>query len=237
MGTHRVVYMQQETWSAVVIAAVGQEFVVACRMSFVATRWPFPVIACLSTVLSACGAITEATPDGGDCERIAQSAAVKNAAFDEGHVGWTEEPSNVPVIIMPNPAMFTPDSGTFIARLAGTNSIEHTLLQTFDLPKQTTLLTVRARFCFETDEPQGVPARDVLTIVLRDATTNVKLDDIGQFSNIDAGPVCAWSTFEKEVNLSSQPGKVTLEFHAVVDDLNITSFNVDTLDIEAFGCP
>lgn len=196
---------------------------------------------------AACGEVVIPTTD--ECARAWQPVALQNPGFDEGSIGWVDEPPDQPVIFQPDPADFQPHSAPFIARLGATNLLAQTLAQELELPAGTTRIRLRGQRCIESDEMDPAVPKDTMNIALHDTATGALLAELAQWDNGDGGALCQWSSFAEEqalfnltANLPANPPTPTnatparLSFHSVLDDLYITSFNIDTLALEVFAC-
>lgn len=192
---------------------------------------------------AACGEVVIPTTD--ECARAWQPVALQNPGFDEGAIGWIAEPPEKPVIFQPDPTDFQPHSAPFIARLGVANMLTQALAQDIELPAGTTRIRLRGQRCIESDEMDPAAPKDTMIIALHDAATGALLAELAQWDNGDGGALCQWSSFAEEQTLSNLPANpptptnatpARLSFHSVLDDLYITSFNIDTLALEVFAC-
>jgi hypothetical protein len=59
---------------------------------------------------------------------------------------------------------------------------------------------------------------------------------LASWSTVDAAETCAWTAFELMAPVTGTPESPMLSMHAVLDDLEITTFFLDTLELDAYGC-
>lgn len=179
-------------------------------------------------VLVACDSVDE------NCTSTWENVLV-NASFDDGHTGWTEQPVSPPSICEASQVPFAVDSMPFAACLGTDNDRDGLLTQTITLPDSATRVRLRGKRCLITGEMESADAVDTLSIEVR-ATSGVTLAALGTWSNKDASSTCDWETFELEAPLTTITPSAELRLRADVDDLRITSFYLDTLQLEVQAC-
>ena len=185
--------------------------------------------------LAACGEVT-ATPDSGPGECTTPTwlpVALANASFDDDGA-WTVSPLNNPAICEPGMFGVPADSGTLAACFGVVNLANQMLTQPVTLPPGATQVRLRGKGCLVTTEPDPA-VKDTLDIELLDANTLETVASLANWSNLDAGMVCAWTDFELMAPVESA-GPPILSMHGVLDDLEITTFFLDTLELDAYGC-
>lgn len=182
--------------------------------------------------LGACGEVTSAE---GECDmRTWQPVELANASFDQ-YGGWTAEPTTNPALCEPDVFGIAADSGTVAACFGAYNGADQTLTQPVDLPPGTTQVRLRGRRCLVTTEP-GDAVTDTLVMALQDGATLNTVAALGDWSNLDAGEFCSWQDFELMAPVEDSPASVILYMRVVLDDLEVTTFFLDTLELDAYGC-
>jgi hypothetical protein len=183
-------------------------------------------------VLSGCGEVTNAPEE---CTmRAWKPVTLANASFDQDG-GWTIEPLTNSPICEPGTFGVPADSGDIAACFGVVNQANQTLTQAVELPPGTTQVRLRGKQCLVTTEPEDV-AKDTLVIEIKDEATLQSVAVLASWSNVDAGAVCAWEPFELMAPVTGTPESPMLSMHAVLDDLEITTFFLDTLELDAYGC-
>ena len=158
-----------------------------------------------------------------------------NAGFDDGHQTWTEEPAEPPSICGASQVPFAVDSPEVAACLGTDNNRVQTLTQTVELPAGATRVRLVGKRCLITGET-GTDAKDSVAFEVRNADTGATVAELGTWSNKDARETCDWVEFELDAALTATPRRAELRIRAVTDDLNISSFYLDTLQLEALAC-
>jgi hypothetical protein len=186
--------------------------------------------------LTACGKVTLGVDSGvGECTtQTWQPVPLANAWFDEAG-GWTVVPLTNSAICESGAFGVPADTGSGAACFGIVNLADQTLAQTMALPPGTTQVRLRGKRCLVTTEPDVV-AKDTLVIEIQDATGGQTLASLANWSNLDAAPVCAWTEFELTAPVQGTPESTVFSMHGMLDDLEITSFFLDTLEFDAFGC-
>ncbi len=167
-------------------------------------------------------------PDAEPCTPSVWVPLLDNGNFDSGHADWSEDPADA---ILTNGAPLTPHSGTWVARLLGSNSDDELLSQAVTVPASATALRLRGYQCLVTSETGG--AVDNLAIELRGAATEVLVS----ISNLDAGASCNWAEFTHDAASAHAGQTIDLAFDGLADAAYPTSFYFDTLVLEAYACP
>jgi hypothetical protein len=183
-------------------------------------------------VLAACGEVMTAPEE---CTvRAWKPVTLANAAFDlDG--GWTIEPLTSSPICETSTFGVPADSGDVAACLGAVNQANHILSQVVELPPGTTQVRLRGKQCLVTTEPEDT-VKDTLVIEVKDAATLQSVAVLASWSNVDAGEVCAWEPFELMAPVTGTPESPMLYMHAVLDELEVTTFFLDTLELDAYGC-
>jgi hypothetical protein len=187
------------------------------------------VVATSSLALLACGDV-----DNGPCS-AAWTPLLTNASFDDGHEVWTEEPASPPSICEQESVPFPVDSASFAACLGTNNSRVQTLSQVVELPAGTTRVRLSGKRCLITGET-GTDVKDTAVFEVRNADTGATVAELGTWSNKDGRETCDWTSFQLEAAVTASPERALLYMHAETDDLNITSFYLDSLELEAQSC-
>jgi hypothetical protein len=151
--------------------------------------------------------------------------------FDENSPDWLQEP---PVIGAMTPA---PDTAPNAAYLAGGSSLVQELSQVVGVPADATRLRVTGKIFISTaeDNSQNV-AYDRLDIDIFDEA-GTKLEHLGAeptFSNLQASD--AFAPFELELAMPHAGQRVRVAFLVRTDPSITSSFVLDTLSVDAFGC-
>lgn len=190
----------------------------------------------MTFVLAGCGEVTTGSVDSGtQCARDWRPVPLVNGAFDQPSGGWSTEPLTSAIICRTEDHDFPAQSGDQSACFGLYNSAMETLTQTFQLPATATQVRLRGFHCRDTDETSVMPD-DTLIIEIRDQATGLAIASLAQWSNLDAAATCSWTPFELSAPLSGQADTATLYFHSALDDLDVTTFYIDTLELETFSC-
>jgi hypothetical protein len=156
-----------------------------------------------------------------------------NGDFESGNTVWTATSNGGDVIRMGS-SPWPPQGGSWQALFLGYNSASQSLTQTVTIPAGATALRLRGYRCFVTNETASVPY-DNLTIELKQGAA--LLETLAAYSNVDAGTVCSWTALQVDASSAHAGQTVTLKLLASSDSATATSFGLDTLVLEAFGCP
>lgn len=154
-----------------------------------------------------------------------------NGDFEQGGTAWNQTGGTIIRQYgagYPWPA----HSGTWAALFGGINNADHLLTQSVTVPANATALRLRGAMCFVTEETTTLVEFDTLTVQIQGAVTEEYV-----FSNLDAGETCTWTLFQLDAPTSHAGETVTLSLHGQTDGLEITSFGLDTLVLEALACP
>jgi hypothetical protein len=154
-----------------------------------------------------------------------------NPAFDLGpDSGWM---TNGMIIYKDDPTLDTAsDTPPYLAWLGGYNRADDDLWQTVTLPVSTVSLTLSFSYQVFTNEAPGDAAFDFMSVELRGANNVVQ---VGQLSNQTV--TNGWTHFVAAVPTVLAGQTVELHFHATTDATRFTSFYVDTVSLQAVGCP
>ena len=181
---------------------------------------------------TACGMITSAADE---CERRFIPVSLIDSDFEELGAGWTSEWVTRPPICNTQQIGLSPTSGQNAACFGIANSSNQKLSQTITLPFATTRIRLIGQRCFITDEV-GDRTADIFTVELRDPRTSLPIATLASFSNLDARPVCSWERFEASAVITDESELAMLYMESQLDSQYVTSFFLDRLALEAFGC-
>lgn len=162
-----------------------------------------------------------------------------NADFESGNTTWTEAAGAATPIIrqygvsggMPFPAQ----GGTWAALLLGYNNADTTLSQTVTVPASAVSLRFTGYKCWVTGETSTTTPYDNMTITLENAG-GTTLETLASVSNLDAGAVCSWTSYNLPAASAHAGETLTLVIHGVADSSSVTSFAFDTVSLEALAC-
>jgi hypothetical protein len=199
----------------------------------IASRFAAPgLLVAVVTVAPACDSVASG-PDA--CVPVWTNVLV-NPGFDDGHVTWVEEPVEPPSVCGASQVPFAVDSPEFAACLGTGNDRTQTLTQLVDLPSSFTQVRLRGVRCLVTED-SATDVKDTLEVELRDGETFATIAELGGFSNKDGRATCDWTTFELQSSVAETPRRGQLWIRAETDDANVTSFYLDTLQLEVLACP
>jgi len=155
-----------------------------------------------------------------------------NPSFDDGPTSsWTQVGT---IIYRESTALDTPaDTPPFLAWLGGYNRASDELSQTVTIPAGAVSVSLAFSYTVFTEEAKKGGAFDFLNVEVRDPNGNVTA--LGQLSNNDA--VSTWTRFGAMLPAALAGKTVDLHFRATTDASFVTSFYVDTVTLEAVGCP
>lgn len=192
----------------------------------------------LPVLLAGCGGVVSDTnPDADTCPaRTWIPVAVANASLDDDG-GWTVEPLTNPPICATDVFGIPPDSEPNAACFGVANSVSQTLTQPIALPAGTTQIRLRGVRCLVTTEPPDAPVKDAFVVEVTDAETLLPVASLVGWSNQDAEPFCAWEPFEVMAPVAGDTASPLLTLRGQHDDLEVTTFFLDTLALDAYGCP
>ena len=156
--------------------------------------------------------------------------ALGNPGFESGTTSWTQSSTAGTPIITNDAAAAR--SGSQYAWLGGANNVTDTLTQTLAIPAG----TARLQFWYRITTAETITSRfDILTITLNDASSGAELMELGSLSNLDRttayvqSPVYDVSAFGNR--------SVRLQFRAVSDGSDLTSFRIDDLTVNGTAAP
>jgi hypothetical protein len=165
-----------------------------------------------------------------------------NPNFDLGpSVGWKQSTN---IIYQESSALDTAaDTPPYLAWLGGYNKADDDLYQAVTIPASTVELALSFSYKVFTREPRSMAAYDFMSVELRGQNGqgmgtgmgNGLLMTVGQLSDNDA--VSTWTRFSAMLPPSLAGKTVELHFHATTDSAFLTSFYVDTVSLQAVGCP
>ncbi len=165
---------------------------------------------------------------------------VGNADFESGNTTWTETAvaSATPIIRqygvtggMPFPAQ----GGSWAALILGYNNADTTLSQTVTVPASAMSLRFTGYKCWVTGETLTTTPYDNMTITLQNAG-GATLETLASVSNLDAGSVCSWTSYNLPAASAHAGETIKLVVHGVADTSSVTSFAFDTVALEALAC-
>src|SRR6185369_15321781 len=154
-------------------------------------------------------------------------AGLLNGDFESGRSGWTEQSDYI--LFYEN--FLYAYQGSWYAWLAGYDSADDTLHQRVTIPANATQVTLDFWYGITTDEvPTG--AYDKMFVNVYNGSTGTVIATLGQFSNLDAGPIWKNQTYD----LSAYKGQtIYVGFHATSDSSLDTNFYLDNVKITAGG--
>jgi hypothetical protein len=165
----------------------------------------------------------------------ASSELLVNPAFDLGpDSGWM---SNGMIIFEDDPTLLDTTSETppYLAWLGGYEFADDDLWQTVTVPASTVSLTLSFSYqVFTNERPiSSNPPFDFMNVQFVGANGSVV--QVGQLS--DKNATDKWTHFVAVVPPALAGQTVELHFHATTDGTLLTSFYVDTVSLQAVGCP
>jgi hypothetical protein len=176
-------------------------------------------------------------PDAAPAEQCVAGTfqLLDNPNFDEGPVDWVEMMG--PIIFPDEQIPITPHSGSRAAWLGRTAAADQKLSQAIELPLGTTALRFTGQTCLVTGEDPVNGALDAVTVSVL-ATGGAPIAELVAYSNLDAGSVCNWASFDIALAQDYTPQPAVLQLHAVSAAGGLTSFYFDTLSLVATtDCP
>jgi len=151
--------------------------------------------------------------------------ALTNPGFESGSAAWTQSSTAATPIITNDSAAAR--SGSQYAWLGGANSVTDTLQQSLAIPAG----TARLQFWYQITTAETTTTRrfDTLTITLNDASSGALLMDLGSLSNLDRAAAYVQTPVYDVSALGNRT--VRLQFRAVSDASEVTSFRIDDLTL------
>ena len=177
----------------------------------------------------------EDTSSAEDCTRAFMAVTLGDGNFDAADTWTSEPPGNSAICRTMDVGGFAADSGENAACFGVTNSANQTLFQSITLPQGTTEVRVKGRRCFITTDPMTTN-NDTFVMALRNPSTRQAVARLAELSNRDADTVCVWADVEFAAVVDDPITTVDFHMEGKLDDLEITTFFLDTLSIEAFAC-
>src|SRR5262249_50887442 len=126
----------------------------------------------------------------------------------------------------------------YLAWLGGYDDADDDLYQAVTIPASTVGLTLSFSYKVFTRESKMGRPFDFLNVELHGASGGSdQVVALGQLSNKTAASTSNWTRFSAMLPPALAGQTVELHFHATTDLTALTSFYVDTVSLEAVGCP
>ena len=185
-------------------------------------------------------AAVDAVVSDGPCEPTWQNI-LRNGDFESGDVEWMEGPGDEYAICRWNEMPLAPHGGSMYASCFGWEDFRQQFLtQALTLPPETSRVRLVGYRCLVTVKAPGSAAYDTLKIkVTDDQDDTATVADVASWSNRDAFMACDWTWFEAIADVVAPEAAarpVVLRIESKLDGAMVTSFYLDTLAFEAFGC-
>jgi len=164
-----------------------------------------------------------------------------NGDFEGGHTIWDETPAGTPSICRSDELTLHTQGGDWAGCFGRNDNRAQTLTQRVKLPAMTTRVRLAGYRCLVTGEAPDADPYDVMTIQLTDDRDDTAVvADVARWSNQDAGSTCRWDYFQAMADVvapSPAPRMAVVRIDSTLDNGRVTSFYLDSLAFEAFGCP
>jgi len=157
-----------------------------------------------------------------------------NAAFDAGHVGWSETTASASTVITNDSDLMSVKSQTpsFLAWLGGYNNAQDELSQVVTIPAGASSITLSFYYIIQTME-NSPGIYDTMQVYTSDPAS-AKYTAVATFN--DNMPTSIWTRFSVALPTSLAGQTFEIGFQATTDGSKYTNFFVDSVSLDVVGC-